>query len=57
MSPVDFVAVGHVTLDQTARGTRPGGAAYYTAMTAHRLGLAWAAHVVRAISAGGVPPA
>ena len=39
MSPVDFVAVGHVTLDQTARGTRPGGAAYYTAMTAHRLGL------------------
>jgi sugar/nucleoside kinase (ribokinase family) len=36
---VDFVAVGHVTLDQTARGTRPGGAAYYTAMTAHRLGL------------------
>jgi sugar/nucleoside kinase (ribokinase family) len=39
MSPVDFVTIGHVTLDQTARGTRPGGAAYYTAMTAHRLGL------------------
>lgn len=39
MSPVDFVAIGHVTLDQTARGTRPGGAAYYTAMTAYRLGL------------------
>ena len=39
MSPVDFVAIGHVTLDQTPRGTRPGGAAYYTAMTAHRLGL------------------
>jgi len=38
-TPVDFVAIGHVTLDQTARGTRPGGAAYYTAMTAHRLGL------------------
>jgi 1D-myo-inositol 3-kinase len=37
--PVDFVAIGHVTLDQTPRGTRPGGAAYYTAMTAHRLGL------------------
>jgi sugar/nucleoside kinase (ribokinase family) len=36
---VDFVAIGHVTLDQTPRGTRPGGAAYYTAMTAHRLGL------------------
>jgi 1D-myo-inositol 3-kinase len=39
MSAVDFVAIGHVTLDQTAHGTRPGGAAYYTAMTAHRLGL------------------
>lgn len=38
-APVDFIAVGHVTLDQTPRGIRPGGAAYYTAMTAHRLGL------------------
>ena len=37
--PVDFVAIGHVTLDRTPRGTRPGGAAYYTAVTAHRLGL------------------
>ena len=37
--PVDFVAVGHVTLDQTPRGSRPGGAAYYAAITAHRLGL------------------
>jgi sugar/nucleoside kinase (ribokinase family) len=36
---VDFVAVGHVTLDHTASGTRPGGAAYYAALTAHRLGL------------------
>lgn len=36
--PVDFVAVGHVTVDRTARGARPGGAAYYTAMTAWRLG-------------------
>ncbi len=35
----DFVAVGHVTLDQTPRGIRPGGAAYYAAMTAHRAGL------------------
>jgi sugar/nucleoside kinase (ribokinase family) len=39
MAPVDFVAVGHVTLDQTSRGTRPGGAAYYSAVTARRLGL------------------
>jgi 1D-myo-inositol 3-kinase len=36
---VDFLAVGHVTLDQTPRGVRPGGAAYYAAVTAHRLGL------------------
>jgi sugar/nucleoside kinase (ribokinase family) len=39
MTAVDFVAVGHVTLDQTPRGTRPGGAAYYAATTAWRLGL------------------
>lgn len=36
---MDFVAVGHVTLDQTAGGTRPGGSAYYAALTAHQLGL------------------
>jgi sugar/nucleoside kinase (ribokinase family) len=36
---VDFVAVGHVTLDRTRSGTRPGGAAYYAVLTAHRLGL------------------
>jgi sugar/nucleoside kinase (ribokinase family) len=35
----DLVAVGHVTLDETPRGTRAGGAAYYAAITAHRLGL------------------
>ena len=39
MTAVDFVAVGHVTLDHTPGGTRPGGAAYYAAMTARRLGL------------------
>jgi sugar/nucleoside kinase (ribokinase family) len=39
LEPVDFVAIGHVTLDQTPRGTRPGGAAYYAAVTARRLGL------------------
>lgn len=32
------MAVGHVTLDETARGRRPGGAALYAAVTAHRLG-------------------
>jgi 1D-myo-inositol 3-kinase len=36
---VDFIAVGHVTLDHTPTGTRPGGAAYYAVLTAHRLGL------------------
>ena len=35
----DLVVVGHATLDVTASGTRPGGAAYYAALTAHRLGL------------------
>ena len=36
---VDVVVVGHVTLDRAPRGTRPGGAAYYAAVTAHRQGL------------------
>ena len=36
---VDVVVSGHVTLDQTPRGLRPGGAAYYAAVTAHRQGL------------------
>ncbi|HET8576311.1 MAG TPA: PfkB family carbohydrate kinase [Methylomirabilota bacterium] len=38
MTP-DFVAVGHLTLDRTPGGVRPGGAAFYAAVTAHRLGL------------------
>jgi len=38
-APPDLVVVGHITLDVTAGGTRPGGAAYYAALTAHRLGL------------------
>jgi len=36
---VDFVAVGHVTVDRTPSGNRPGGAAYYAALTARQLGL------------------
>ena len=39
MSAPDFVAIGHVTLDRFGEGTRPGGAALYAAVTAHRLGL------------------
>jgi sugar/nucleoside kinase (ribokinase family) len=39
VAAVDVVAVGHVTFDETALGTRPGGAVYYAAITAQRLGL------------------
>lgn len=39
MSAPDFVAVGHVTLDRFGDVTRPGGAALFAAVTAHRLGL------------------
>jgi sugar/nucleoside kinase (ribokinase family) len=39
VSAPDFVAIGHVTLDRFARGTRPGGAALFAAITAHQLGL------------------
>ncbi len=39
MSAPDFVAVGHVTLDHFGEVVRPGGAALYAAITAHRLGL------------------
>jgi len=35
----DFVAIGHVTLDRFGDVVRPGGAALYAAVTAHRLGL------------------
>jgi len=35
----DFVAIGHVTVDRTPKGSAPGGSAYYAAHTAHRLGL------------------
>jgi 1D-myo-inositol 3-kinase len=38
LSP-QFVAIGHVTLDRFGEVTRPGGAALYAAVTAHRLGL------------------
>jgi hypothetical protein len=39
MAAPDFVAVGHVTLDRVGDAIRPGGAALYGAITAHRLGL------------------
>jgi sugar/nucleoside kinase (ribokinase family) len=39
VSPPEFVAVGHVTLDHFGEVVRPGGGAVYAAITAHRLGL------------------
>lgn len=36
---IDLVAIGHVTFDETPSGVRPGGSAYYAAVTARRLGL------------------
>src|SRR5262245_4383327 len=39
MTAPDFVAVGHVTLDHFGTDVRPGGAALFAAVTAHRLGL------------------
>jgi 1D-myo-inositol 3-kinase len=39
MSAPEFVTIGHVTLDRFEDGSvRPGGAALYAAITAHRLG-------------------
>src|SRR2546425_8396444 len=39
MGAPEFVAIGHVTLDRFGDVVRPGGAALYAAVTAHRLGL------------------
>jgi sugar/nucleoside kinase (ribokinase family) len=39
MAAPEFVAIGHVTLDRFGDVVRPGGAALYAAVTAHRLGL------------------
>lgn len=39
MPAPDFVAIGHVTLDRFGDVVRPGGAALFAAVTAHRLGL------------------
>jgi sugar/nucleoside kinase (ribokinase family) len=37
--PPDFVAVGHLTLDELAAGVRPGGSALYAGLFAHHQGL------------------
>ena len=35
----DFLAIGHVTLDETENGLLPGGSCLYSALLAHHLGL------------------
>lgn len=37
--PPDFVAVGHLTVDETPAGLRPGGSVLYAGLTAYKLGL------------------
>jgi sugar/nucleoside kinase (ribokinase family) len=37
--PLDFVAVGHLTVDELSGGFRPGGSALYAGLFAHRQGL------------------
>lgn len=37
--PLDFVAVGHLTVDELSEGLRPGGSALYAGLFAHRQGL------------------
>jgi sugar/nucleoside kinase (ribokinase family) len=38
-APPDFVAVGHLTVDELSEGLRPGGSALYAGLFAHRQGL------------------
>jgi sugar/nucleoside kinase (ribokinase family) len=38
-APLDFVAVGHLTVDELAEGLRPGGSALYAGLFAHQQGL------------------
>jgi sugar/nucleoside kinase (ribokinase family) len=37
-APPDFVAVGHLTVDETPAGLRPGGSVLYAGLLAHRQG-------------------
>jgi sugar/nucleoside kinase (ribokinase family) len=37
--PLDFVAVGHLTVDELSEGLRPGGSALYAGLFAYRQGL------------------
>ncbi len=39
LSPVDYLAIGHITYDITPKGNVPGGTVLYSALTARALGL------------------
>jgi sugar/nucleoside kinase (ribokinase family) len=39
LKPVDYLLIGHITLDITPHGTRIGGTAAFAGLTAHALGL------------------
>jgi hypothetical protein len=39
ITPIDYLAVGHITRDITPQGDVPGGTVLYSALTAHALGL------------------
>lgn len=51
LEAIDYLVVGHITVDNTPQGPRLGGTAAYSALTAHALGLrtgivtAWAAEL------------
>jgi len=39
LEPVDYLVLGHITIDQTPKGEVLGGSAAYAALTAQALGL------------------
>jgi sugar/nucleoside kinase (ribokinase family) len=39
LEPIDYLMIGHLTVDLTAEGPQLGGTAAYSALTAHALGL------------------
>jgi sugar/nucleoside kinase (ribokinase family) len=39
VEPIDYLAIGHITVDETAEGPRIGGSVAYAALTAQALGL------------------
>ena len=39
LEPIDYLMIGHLTVDETMQGLRLGGTAAYSAMMARSLGL------------------